>query len=74
MLITGNGIEKNTQMAKRYYIQAANKGVPEAAFVLGEFFRNAGDRENALKAYQHAYHGGYEPAKIRIDQMNRGER
>ena len=74
MLITGNGIEKNTQMAKRYYIQAANKGVPEAAFVLGEFFRNAGDRENALKAYQHAYNGGYAPAKIRIDQMNNGER
>lgn len=53
---------------------AADKGVPEAAFVLGEFLRNAGDRDNAIKAYQQAVDGGYLPAQQRIDQMKKGAR
>ena len=69
MLITGNGVEKDTRKALHYYADAADKGIPEAAFVLGEYFRNKGDQENAIKAYMQAYNGGYTPAKTRIDQM-----
>lgn len=69
MLMTGKGVQRDTQQAMRYYADAADKGVPEAAFVLGEFLRNSGDRDNALKAYRQAYNGGYTPAKARIDQM-----
>ena len=71
MLMTGSGVERNAQQAMRYYADAADKGVPEAAFVLGEFYRSAGDSENAFKAYQQAYNNGYAPAKKRIEQMNR---
>ena len=74
MLMTGNGVQRNVQQAMHYYADAADKGVPEAAFVLGEFLRNNGDRDNALKAYQQAFDGGYAPAKVRIDQMKSGQR
>lgn len=74
MLISGKGVERNLQLAMHYYADAADKGVPESAFVLGEFLRNNGDRENALKAYQKAVGGGYTPAQSRIDQMNSGQR
>lgn len=70
MLMTGNGVEHDTQLAMHYYADAADKGVPEAAFVIVEYLRNSGDEENAMKAYLEAYHGGYAPAKTRIDQMN----
>lgn len=71
MLMTGSGVKRNAQQAMRYYADAADKGVPEAAFVLGEFYRSAGGSENAFKAYQKAYNNGYAPAKKRIEQMNR---
>ena len=73
MLMAGMGVERNMQLAMHYYADAADKGVPEAAFVLGEFLRNQGDRGNALKAYQQAYNGGYTQAKTRIDQMRNGQ-
>lgn len=69
MLITGRGVSRNPQEAFEYYFKAANAGVPEALFVIGEYYRNNGERENALKAYQAAVDGGYQPAQIRIDQM-----
>lgn len=72
MLMIGNGVERDVRAAMHYYADAADKGVPEAAFVLGEYLRNAGDRENALKAYKQALVGGYAPAQIRIDQMMKG--
>ena len=71
MLMTGNGVSRDTQLAMRYYADAAEKGIPEAAFVLGEYLRNTGDIANALKAYNQAYAGGYAPAKTRIDQMQK---
>ena len=69
MLMTGNGVQRDVQQAMVYYKAAADKGVPEAAFVLGEYFRNAGDNDSALDAYQKAYDGGYTPAEIRINQI-----
>lgn len=69
MLMTGNGVARNPQQAMHYYADAADKGVPEASFVLGEFLRNSGDRENAIKAYKQALAGGYQPASIRLQQM-----
>ena len=63
------GVEKDMKLAMHYYADAADKGVPEAAFVLGEYLRKIGDRTNALMAYQQASDGGYAPASIRIAQM-----
>lgn len=74
MVMIGNGVQRDQREAMRYYSLAAEKGAPEAAFVMGEFLRNQGDRENALKAYQKALNGGYAPAQIRIDQMQGGAR
>ena len=70
MLMAGVGVARDPREAMKYYTVAANAGVPEAAFVLGEFFRTHGDRENALKAYRQALAGGYAPAQTRINQMN----
>ena len=69
-----NGVQKDMRLAMHYYADAADKGVPEAAFVLGEYLRNAGDRANALKAYQQAVDGGYAPAQARINQMKNGQK
>ena len=74
MLMTGNGVQRDLRLAMHYYADAADKGVPEAAFVLGEYLRNTGDRANALKAYQQALDGGYAPAQVRIDQMKNGQK
>lgn len=74
MLMTGNGVQRDARLAMHYYADAADKGVPEAAFVLGEYLRNVGDRANALKAYQQAVDGGYAPAQVRIDQMKSGQK
>lgn len=71
MLMAGKGVARDMNLALEYYAAAANKGVPEAAFVMGEYFRNCGEMEFALKAYRVAYQGGYAPAKMRIDQMTR---
>ena len=69
MLMTGRGVEKDVKLAMHYYADAADKGVPEAAFVLGEYLRNSGDSKNALMAYQQALDGGYAPAGVRIAQL-----
>lgn len=74
MLMTGRGVQPNQREAIKYYAQAADAGIPEAAFVMGEYLRNAGDRANALKAYQQAVDGGYAPAQQRINQMKNGSR
>lgn len=71
MLMTGNGIPRNPETAIHYYVIAANSGVPEAAFVLGELFRNSGDTENAVKAYRLAKENGYAPAGQRLQQMGK---
>ncbi len=54
MLMIGNGVARNQNLAMQYYAMAADKGVPEAAFVLGEFYRNEGNRLKAIKAYEQA--------------------
>ena len=69
MRMTGKGIKKDQHDAIRYYAMAADKGIPEATFVIGEYFRNRGDKKHALKAYKEAYAGGYEPAQVRIRQL-----
>ncbi|MCR4885072.1 MAG: hypothetical protein K6A68_16010 [Clostridiales bacterium] len=69
MLMAGRGVEKDMKLAMHYYADAADKGVPEAAFVLGEYLRSIGDGKNALLAYQQALDGGYAPANMRIAQM-----
>ena len=74
MLMAGKGVQSDMRQAMHYYGIAADNGVPEAAFVLGEFLRASGDRQNAMAAYQQALNGGYAPAKIRIEQMKNGNR
>ncbi len=53
-----------------YYRQASEGGVAEASFVLGEFLRKAGKRDEALAAYRKSVEQGYAMAQMRIDQMN----
>ena len=69
MLMTGNGTPRNPKLAIEYYSIASDKGIPEAAFVIGEFLRNSGNRDAALAAYQKAANLGYNMAQIRVDQM-----
>ena len=69
MLMAGKGMQANQREALKYYSFAMEKGIPEAAFVVGEFLRSAGDRNGARQAYQKAMNGGYAPAKVRLDQM-----
>lgn len=69
MLTTGNGVSRDPKLAMHYYTTAADKGIPEAAFVLGEIYRNSGDREKAIAAYKKAERKGYEDAKARLKQM-----
>lgn len=71
MRMIGKGVQKDPHDAIRYYAMAADKGIPEATFVIGEYFRNRGDKKNALKAYRKSYEGGYAPARMRIRQMER---
>ena len=69
MLMTGNGVDQNREEAFKYYTIAADAGIPEAAFVIGEFLRSAGDKEGAIQAYKKAADNGYELAKARIKQL-----
>lgn len=74
MLMTGRGINEDRGLALKYYELAANQGVVEAQFVMGEFCRNNGKREQAYSWYKKALDGGYKNASIRIQQMNSEER
>ncbi len=74
MLMTGRGVDLNPIEAMKYYKIAADKGVPEAMFVMGEFSRQAGNTSNALQFYKQAYKQGYEPAKLRIDQLENNKK
>lgn len=69
MLMIGKGAQQNIQEAFKYYSIAAENGIPEAAFVMGEILRNAGEKQKALAAYQKALDNGYMPAKKRIAQL-----
>lgn len=70
MLLIGRGVQSDRREAMKYYEKASDAGIPDAAFIMGEFLRNDGDRENALKYYQKALDGGYTAAQMRIEQMN----
>ena len=74
MLMTGRGVDLNPIEAMKYYKIAADKGVPEAMFVMGEFSRQAGNINDALQFYKRAYKEGYEPAKLRIDQLENNKK
>ncbi len=74
MLMTGKGIARDAAKAMEFYRKAANGGVPESMFVMGEYYRNAGEREIALDWYRKSHSSGYEPALTRIRQMESGER
>ena len=72
MLKAGKGVAKDVKLAIQYYAVAAEKGESEAAFILGEYLRDIGDKETALLAYNVALNGGYEPARRRIFEMDGG--
>ena len=69
MLMAGKGVQKDQREAFRYYRMAMDKGVPEAAFFVGEFLRNMGNAEGTVMAYQKALNLGYAPARVRLEQM-----
>lgn len=72
LMKTANYSEKSSE-AMSYYSKAADSGIPEAAFAIGEFLRNSGELEHALDAYNRALDLGYEPAKIRIEQIKKNQ-
>jgi len=74
MRINGFGIEANEAEALQYYQYAAEHGIPDAMFVIAEFLRIDGKRQEALDMYQKAYNCGFEQAMVRIEQMKSGER
>lgn len=71
MLMIGRGVSANVQEAIKYYSIAAEKGHPEAQFVLGEYYKTQGNIVASLKYYNLAAKNGYEPARIRITQLER---
>ena len=71
MLMTGRGTEIDVSKAKKYYKMAADKGVPEAEFEMGEFSMQDGQLDEALRFFNAAYRNGYELARIRISQIER---
>lgn len=71
-LIMAKYIEGNEEEAFKYYLIAANSGIPEAQFVAGEFYRNNGNKEKALYYYRASSDNGYEYADVRIKQINEG--
>ena len=68
-MIMSGAVEGDKSEAFAYYQRASEGGVAEASFVLGEFLRNMGRREDALKAYRLSLSQGYAMAQMRIDQM-----
>lgn len=72
-LMLGQGTFKCADAALEYYQKAATAGVPEACFVLGEFYRAGKDVERDTKAakewYSRAVKLGYAPAQKRLDQL-----
>ena len=69
MLMAGNGVRQDCQLAMHFYAIAADKCVPEAAFIFGKYFQKLNDHQHALLAYEQALALGYEPASIRIKQI-----
>ena len=63
MLMIGKGVEQNESLACEQYLIASQRGVPEAMFVIGQFYDRAGNKEKAYESYMNAYKNGYEPAK-----------
>ena len=68
-LLIGSKNHIYKEEALHYYAIAADKGVPEAAFVLSQYLLRSGDKTNALKAAQQAYDNGYEPARMLIEKI-----
>lgn len=71
MLMIGRGVSADIKEAIKYYTFAAEKGHPEAQFVLGEYYKKQGDITSSLKYYYLAAKNGYEPARIRIAQLEK---
>ena len=73
MLAIGKGIPQDRCAAAVWYTKAAEQGVPEAQFVMGEFLRVGDvverDAEKARYWYERARANGYEPAAVRLRQM-----
>lgn len=73
MIMAGHVRNASQAVAKGYYVIAEDNGIAEAAFVLGEFARNENDRSEAILHYKKALELGYQPAQIRLEQMDHRE-
>jgi TPR repeat protein len=73
MLVAGKGVTRDPSLALAYYEKAADADVPEACFVVGEFYRNGNfvpkDDRRAVRAYKKALALGYQPAGVRLRQF-----
>lgn len=68
MLITGRGVEKDTQSAIRFYQMAAERGEREAMFVMGEFAKGTA-KNMAAYWYGLAHTRGHGNALERLIQI-----
>jgi TPR repeat protein len=74
--MTGKGVTRDPQRASIYYEKAANFGIPEAQFVMGELLRVGVDVpqniEGSRNWYKLALKNGYHAAQERLEQMEAG--
>ncbi len=70
--MAGKGIETDPELAVSYYEKAAHGGVPEAQFVMGEFYRSGMHRQQDFKKAEYYYtlasENGYTPADTRFNK------
>lgn len=73
--MTGAGVQFNYREAFRLYHEAAKQNIPEAQFILGEYYRTGyqdiiqKNTDKALLWYQRSAQAGNENATIRIEQF-----
>lgn len=68
----GEGVEKNFDLAVRYYKLAIKKGLPQAAYNLGIAYRTQGNERLAQFWFKRAAEMGDEDAGMEIAQSGKG--
>lgn len=71
ILMDGRGVARNPKLAMKYYEFASDKGIASASFAQGEYYLKAGNREEAIKAYEKAVKGGYKDAEKKLAKLKK---
>ena len=65
----GNGVVKNTRMARSWFERAASRGHPEAQYTMGRIYLRRGNTREAREWLERAAAQGYWPARNRLEEM-----